>query len=230
MPNTTGFYSNENKRERALKVISEAKSRGKTQTQAVQNALDVLARLDDAPIVKDYARSYGKAHQCATDQPAHLQRRHVDTAGSAFTIGSEVVPIQQPFTPEEIDERNGWTEPDAAPVTNPFEAAADSLSKILSWIAQSGTVQTAGLRAIALVVVTNPSAFAERCNGSMTAVAQLFGLQSKQHLQKFTAEIKDLTLDKRFNGHSQRYLGREKNRARALAYHKRVGHKIHATS
>ena len=138
--NTTGFYSDENKRKRALKVIDEAKARGRTETKAVQAALDQLARLHDSPIVPDYARLYQKPNTSNGDQPFHLQCRHVDTSGAAFTIGGELVAITQPFSAEEIDERNGWTEPGESKTENPFAAAADSLSKILSWIAQSGTV------------------------------------------------------------------------------------------
>jgi len=228
MPTTrsTGFFSPASKRARALKVIDKAKARGRTETKAVAAALETLNQLDPVPYIHDLAFS---SKVIEHDAPFHLQAKHTNVSGAAYTIGGQIVPISQPVSAEEHDSNLGWTEPGET-TENPFAEASDTLQTIVNWIAESATLQTIGLRALALCVVTNPASFSGRCSGSLSDVAKLFGIKSRQHLQRHTAEIKSLTQDKRWNARGQRYLGREKNKACALAYHKRVGHKIHATS
>jgi len=207
----------------ALKIIAKAKRTGKTNTRAVQCALDRLSQLDDRPIIPNYAfTSRIHRRQEADEESGH---KHFDVTGVGVTIGGEFVPIQQPESPDDHDAHLGWHEPAESAEENPFEQAAETLNKIILFLAAAQTPQSIGLRAASLVLILRPECLDDSMGATMSGIAKVFGVH-RAAIQKYTNEIRKLTTDKRWVGKRQRTAGRDANRANAIKQHTHAGHNI----
>ena len=210
----------------ALKVIAKAKRRGKINTRAVQSALDRLSQLDDRPLIPNYAFSnYIHRRQDADEECGH---KHFDVSGVGVTLGGEFVPIQHPDSPDDHDSHLGWHEPEEQQQPNPFEQAAETLNKIILFLAAAQTPQSIGLRAASLVLILRPECLDDSMGATMSSIAKAFGVH-RAAVQKYTNEIRKLTTDKRWVGKRQRTAGRAANRANAIKQHKHEGHNIKHT-
>ena len=78
----------------ALEIIAKAKRKKNIHTKQVQDALDELSRLDDLPIIPNYAQSKYIRTKCEQEQEAGHKHFNVDGAG--ITLDGKFVPIQQP--------------------------------------------------------------------------------------------------------------------------------------
>ena len=116
----------------------------------------------------------------------HRQYEHV------FEDGQLVRTVLPDFA-RDIDLRNGWNEPGDTP--DDFEAAGESLKKLVRWMIQADTdrprhLSSIGRRCVALAFVV----LGGECGGSwttMNAAAKELGC-TRQSLSKYNAELSEL--------------------------------------
>jgi hypothetical protein len=165
-----------------------------------------------------------------SDEP-NLKGKHFAPCGIAHEpspTGQTLVPIVD-FDYDEIDRNLGFSEPYGAAVNGwtkeKMEHCAEGLNEIACWLATSGTVQAAGLRALMLAFKLVPHMFPERCRSEL---AKHLGV-TKQALNKYSTQIFMLGHGRfwgvgDFHGDASTTEAREKRRRITIDYHKRVGH------
>jgi hypothetical protein len=113
------------------------------------------------------------------------------------------------------------TEP---PRARRFREAGDLLEALVVWLAGSATIESAGLRAVALCWTLRPRA----CDaGSGAQLAKRFGL-TRQSVSKYVSDIHKLSRGVFTTGTMRPPADRAARREIAREYHKRAGHRLHA--
>jgi hypothetical protein len=104
-----------------------------------------------------------------------------------------------------------------------FHNAADLLRVICVWLADSQSVHSAGLRALAMSWVLRPRAFKKN---SVRKLAKTFGV-TRQSIVKYASELHRLSHGI-FTGPTMRKPSNRRDRSRiAIQGHKLAGHKLH---
>jgi len=184
------YVTEEQKRELAFSTINAFKATGrKFQPAAVRHAFSQLHELDPKSYVF-FESAPPRSDQC------HDEKHHAPTrtglVGFGTTAGGELVPIQQPFTPEEIDERNGWHEPDDGIVSErdeQFAFVAEYLGEIVRYLAKEPTLPTIGLKAAALCLMLQPAAMGG--DGTQSDLARKLGL-TRAAVQKHCRAFREM--------------------------------------
>lgn len=218
-------YTTADRRERALKVIAQAKRpRRSTSTLAVANALATLNSLDD----KRYSVTLEKERDGGwSNDSSHKASIHARIAGSGISLNGELVAVTDPPAAETHDANLGWREPVPDPkeqFNRAMSQTSETLGRLVRWMATGTTLESIGLRAVALGSVIAPEAF-EDCNGSQQSIARKFGL-TRAAVQQRVSELRDIAPS--FQSRNMRGQDvREASRQRALQQHQRAGHRMH---
>ena len=121
------------------------------------------------------------------DAQTHLLAGHHDH-GTGFAHGGLTGTVTPDFAAI-VDDLNGWRESGEVQELQrgeKFQAGADLLGSILRFIASGATLQSCGLRAVAVIAGVRPDLF--DCNGSQAKIANRFKV-TRAALQKYVREI-----------------------------------------
>jgi hypothetical protein len=218
------------RRKQLLDLIESWKLGKRSQSKPKFQAwLAELAALDDKKFCPPWIP------QCRTDQKhvgAYEHGHHFAPTEAGHSINGELVPIQQPFTADDIDARLGWVEP-GEDVRKCFEQnfheAGEALHRVILWLASGSqrSLECFGLRAVSLIQSCAPYLLHECGETTAAATARKMGI-TRAAVQKTQRKIRENLTDNRFSFvGAQSESARETGRARAIKQHIKAGHTIH---
>lgn len=162
-------------------------------------------------------------HFRSSDYTDHPQRHghHVHPEDGIGSADGQTVQTCG-FDYDAVDKALGLREP-ITPRDKAFADAADLLEVLAVWIADSGTITSAGRRALALAYALRPGSFPDR---STAALARRMGT-TRQSLLKYTSEIYRMAHGLFVTRTMQSNGRREKQVRIAKSCHAKAGHILH---